>query len=553
MKFPVIDAAVSDRLINALCNTLMHSLWQGIVLAAVAGLIVIGTRKLSSALRYNLLISVLLLFAAGTLGTLVIQLSARENMPGLVTPSNTTPVSRQTPSVSPVVTGMSFVHFTNGITGYLKDHHNTIALIWFLIICARSVQLGVGLYGTYRLKYQKVFNVTADWEQRLLRLAEVLGIDRHVMILESGLAKVPLVIGHLKPVILMPVGLLTALTPGEVEAIFMHELAHIRRRDFLVNLLQSLMEIVFFFNPAVLWVSQLIRTERENCCDDLALHQTNNKTNYIRALLSCEQYWSAGTSGKRRAVAGPASAMAFPGGKQSLLHRVRRMADNRNHSLSLPEKTLLAVCLVVAGLCVSAFRSVVPDRPGTVLVRPTSKKEEPGTSNVPVYPQTHMDTFPKKIKKNRNTTNSVNSNDSATYLHDSTRYSDEARNYHSDSAHYSSAGYDSAKANESGAKANYASVRASYQHASNSYRDPAARQQFNDAAIKEILSDMLKDGIIRSADDDLSFLLSTKEFIVNDRPQDETIFQRYKRKYVPARDSNDWTWTHSYHRSLFPY
>ena len=550
MKFPVIDSAVSDRLINALCNTLMHSLWQGILLAAVAGLIVIGTRKLSSAFRYNLLICVLLLFAAGTLTTLVIQFTAGGNRAELLDPSSLTNPShqlstnRQTPSVSSPVTGTSFVHFTNSITAYLKDHHNTIALIWFLIICARSIQLGVGLYGTYRLKYQKAFNVSAGWEERLLQLAEALGIRRPVMILESGLAKVPLVIGHLKPVILMPLGLLTALTPGEVEAIFMHELAHIRRRDFLVNLLQSLMEIVFFFNPAVLWVSQLIRTERENCCDDLALHQTNNKTNYIRALLSCEQYWSAGPSAKRRASAGPASAMAFPGGKQSLLHRVRRMADNRNHSLSLPEKTLLAVCLVIAGLCVSAFRSTAPDRPRTVLVQPTPKREKQGFSNPPVYQHANADTIPKKIKKNSSTTSSSNrtsssSNSITTYQHDSASYSNETKNYNSDSANYSSI--------------SYATARANYQNTYNSYRDPTARQQFNDAAIKEILSDMLKDDIIRSAADDLTFLLSTKEFIVNDRPQDETVFQRYKCKYISAKDSTDWTWTHSYHHSLFPH
>ena len=537
MKFPVIDSAVSDRLINALCNTLMHSLWQGILLAAVAGLIVIGTRKLSSTFRYNLLISVLLLFAAGTLTTLVIQFSTGENRPGLVTPSNTIPVSHQTPAVSAPVTGSSFVHFTNGITSYLKGHHNTIALIWFLIICARSIQLGVGLYGTYRLKYHKVFNVTADWEERLLQLAEALGIRQSVTILESGLAKVPLVIGHLKPVILMPVGLLTALTPGEVEAIFIHELAHIRRRDFLVNLLQSLMEIVFFFNPAVLWVSQLIRTERENCCDDLALHQTNNKTNYIRALLSCEQYWSAGPSAKRRAFAGPASAMAFPGGKQSLLHRVRRMADDRNHSLSLPEKTFLAVCLVVAGLCVSAFRSAVPDRPKIAVVQPTPKREEQRFSSPPVHQHVNADTIPKKIKRNSSTTSSGNS--ITMYRQDSVSYSNEAHHYNSDSATYSST--------------SYATARANYDNTYNAYRDPTARQQFNDAAIKEILSDMLKDDIIRSEADDLTFLLSTKEFIVNDRLQDETLFQRYKSKYVPARDSTDWRWTHSYHHSLFPH
>lgn len=552
MKFPVIDAAVSDRLINALCNTLMHSLWQGILLAAVAGLIVIGTRKLTSAFRYNLLISALLFFAAGTLTTFIIQFNTGGDRAGLLShtkPSNPLgqfPERSMTLPVPQPLTETTFTHFTNGLSEYLKNHHNTIALIWFLIICARSIQLGVGLYGTYRLKYQKIFSVTAHWEDRLLQLAEALGIRQPVTILESGLAKVPLVIGHLKPVILMPLGLLTTLTPGEIEAILIHELAHIRRRDFLVNLLQSLMEIVFFFNPAVLWVSQLIRAERENCCDDLALHQTNNKTDYIRALLSCEQYWSAGPSAKRRASATPASAMAFPGGKQSLLHRVRRMADNRNHSLSLPEKTLLAVCLVVAGLCVSAFRSAVPDRPGTVLANPTPKREEQRSPHAPVYPPASADTIPKKIKKNSTSISASYSNSSTTYNHDSATHRHDSTTYRRDSITYSKE-----SRNYNSDSTNYANTRTNYLYSSNSYHEPTLRQQQNAAELKEILSDMLKDDIIKSETDNLTFLLSTKEFIVNDRPQDEPVFQRYKNKYVPARDSTDWTWTHSYH--LFPH
>ena len=154
-----------------------------------------------------------------------------------------------------------------------------------------------------------------------------------------------MVIGHLKPVIIVPVGLLIALSAEEVEAILIHELAHIRRRDYLVNMLQSGMEIVFFFNPAVLWVSKLIKTERENCCDDLAVAQNNNKINYIRALVSCEEYQASV----------PAYAMGFPGEKNSLLSRVKRIVSNRNYSLNLFEKTILAVCLVLFGLGVSAF------------------------------------------------------------------------------------------------------------------------------------------------------------------------------------------------------
>src|ERR1700749_4616836 len=119
------------------------------------------------------------------------------------------------------------------------------------------------------------------WNERMQQLAALMGIRQTISLLESGIAKVPMVIGHLKPVILIPIGLLTALSAEEVEAILVHELAHIKRRDYLVNMLQSLMEIIFFFNPAVLWISQLIKTERENCCDDMVVEQSSNRISYI--------------------------------------------------------------------------------------------------------------------------------------------------------------------------------------------------------------------------------------------------------------------------------
>jgi len=90
-----------------------------------------------------------------------------------------------------------------------------------------------------------------------------------------------MVIGLVKPAILVPLGLLSNLPPGQVEAVLLHELAHIRRKDYLVNLLQSFAEAIFFFNPAVLWISSLIREERENCCYDIAIGGIKNKNKFI--------------------------------------------------------------------------------------------------------------------------------------------------------------------------------------------------------------------------------------------------------------------------------
>lgn len=112
--------------------------------------------------------------------------------------------------------------------------------------------------------------------------------------------------------------------------------------------MQSFIEIVFFFNPAVLWVSQLIKTEREHCCDDLAIACVNDRKNYVQALIICQEF-------KQRA---PAYAMAITGKKGSLLHRASRMLFNTNSTLNKMEKTILTIALISVVVCTAAFKSV---------------------------------------------------------------------------------------------------------------------------------------------------------------------------------------------------
>ncbi|MGZ3874095.1 MAG: M56 family metallopeptidase [Mucilaginibacter sp.] len=344
MDFSIIKL-FPDNLVKALCDTLIHSLWQGLLMAAVTGLIIIFTRTSAPARRYNLLIATMVLFAAGTVCTFIIELNQAQ------VPLSPSASYYQVPAVNmqPVIKYHATVAQKNTVKdtllGYFNRNASVIVLIWFMIVCARCLQLATGLQGIYYLRHKNIFKADRSWEDRVAELAENLGIKRMVTIAESGLAKVPMVIGHLKPLILIPVGLLTAMPAEEIEAVLVHELAHIRRSDYLVNLLQSLMEIVFFFNPAVLWISALIKTERENCCDDIAVAQSSSKVNYIKALVSCQEY-NAGS---------PAYVMALKGNKKHLKDRVTRIISNSNHSLNRLEKSLLAICLVTAGLCTAAF------------------------------------------------------------------------------------------------------------------------------------------------------------------------------------------------------
>ena len=114
---------------------------------------------------------------------------------------------------------------------------------------------------------------------------------------------VPTVVGWLRPAVILPVAALANLSPAQVEAVLAHELAHIRRHDYLVNLFQTLAETLLFYHPAVWWLSARIRTEREHCCDDVAVAVSGDAVGYARALAELEA-WRVGTPGMALAATG---------------------------------------------------------------------------------------------------------------------------------------------------------------------------------------------------------------------------------------------------------
>jgi bla regulator protein BlaR1 len=332
---------IAEELINALFTTLIASLWQGLVLAAFAGLVIIFTGNSSAKSRYNLLIGGLIVFCLGTVSTFFIQLNKESEAQTTLTSFHEIAVNANTTVSIPI----NSVENSHQFLDYLNSQANLIVLLWFLIVLARTIQLLTGLHSLRQLRRKAIFSLGGKLEKQVLALATKMGITACVEIAESAMVKIPMVIGHLKPLILIPIGLFTALPPSAIEAILVHELAHIRRRDYLVNLLVSLIEVLFFFNPAVIWLVSLIKAEREKCCDDIVIHQTSNKTDYIRALIACQEYH----------LAVPAYAMALSGHKNHLLGRVKRILSKNNQSLNVIEKSLLSLGLVIAGLLTLAF------------------------------------------------------------------------------------------------------------------------------------------------------------------------------------------------------
>jgi len=337
MQNRLINYLFTNETVQVLFWTLVHSLWQGIVFAFFTAIILMSTKKSATALRYKLLSSVLILFIITSAFTFcyevlsIINYNSGAYKPVVAFSSAAVAVNNRSISI------------IEKLISVLQPYENLIVLIWFTIIIIKCFGLVKGLRDVYILKHRQVFNAGEYWNNRLQILAENSGIKKQIQLLKSAIAKVPMVVGYFKPVILFPAAALTALAPEEIEAILLHELAHIRRKDYLINIFQRIAEIIFFFNPAVLWISSLIEEERENCCDDIAVKQTNNKKQFIHALVSFQEYNVSDY------------AATFSGRKNFLLDRIKRIVTNNNKTLNNMEKTFLLAGIIITALTAFAF------------------------------------------------------------------------------------------------------------------------------------------------------------------------------------------------------
>ncbi|SEM62225.1 Signal transducer regulating beta-lactamase production, contains metallopeptidase domain [Chitinophaga rupis] len=339
---------LSNDMVRAIGWTLIHSLWQGLILAVVAGILILFTRKAKPALRYNIFTVLFFVLVGSAVGTFFYELQQLKPVSAATAPlalvaapqTPVTPVAVQEMN-TPAAPG-----FTELFITYFNEHAPLLVMFWFIIFAGKLLWLFSGLVSIQRIRYYKTTVPDAALTGWLQMLAVKLQMKRRVQLLESAMVKVPTAIGMLKPVILMPIGLMAQLPPDQVEAVLLHELAHIRRRDFLVNLIQHFAETIFFFNPALLWLSARIREEREHCCDDMAIAATQSKKGYIEALVGFQELYL--TTGTRY-------GMAFPGKKQQLLHRVKRILGQHHDTLNVAEKSFLLVCFSLIGMLGMVF------------------------------------------------------------------------------------------------------------------------------------------------------------------------------------------------------
>lgn len=330
---------IDNNIFQAISWTLIHSIWQGFILALLAGVVLHLTKRSTANLRYLLLTFLLIAFMIGNVLTFL-NIFQQQVL--------SSDVNIDFPVPGPVIEALNFntlPEIVLNIVQFLNANAFSITIIWFLIFVYHFIKLLVGFNQIYTIRNYKTQLPSPFWINRFSELCEKVHIASPVVLLESALVKVPSVTGFFKPMILVPIGLLASLSIEQIEAILLHELAHIRRKDYLVNIFQRIAEITFFFNPGLIWVSSLIHAERENCCDDIAIAATNKKVTFVHALVSFHEFNLRSNT----------LSVGFSGNKNSLLKRAQRLVYNDQKSLNVLEKTIMSIGLLVTAIVLIAF------------------------------------------------------------------------------------------------------------------------------------------------------------------------------------------------------
>lgn len=165
-----------------------------------------------------------------------------------------------------------------------------VVAVWLLGAMFFALRLGGGVWQLHQFRIKKISNTDGEWQKRFATLCSKLKIKRKVKFLRSELVETPVVIGWLKPLILVPASVFLQINPRELETIIAHELVHIRRCDALVNFAQSIVEVLFFYHPCGWWISRVIRREREFAADEAVIKiLENSQIVYANALANLEE------------------------------------------------------------------------------------------------------------------------------------------------------------------------------------------------------------------------------------------------------------------------
>jgi beta-lactamase regulating signal transducer with metallopeptidase domain len=353
---------LSQPLVLRLGWTLVHFVWQATLVAVIVAFALKCVKKQAASLRYAITgLALVLIVMLGVFTLTQVEVSA--TMPattqhtvlveqGIEAPVAASPVPEIPLSSVTAQPAWSWPVFKQHCIQLTETTLPVVVLVWFVGVIGFSLLHLGGWAKLYRIRQQLTRPVSSHLQQAAHEIARRLGVHRAFDLYESALVRVPTVIGHLKPVILLPASTMTGLPMDQIEIILAHELAHIKRHDYLINLLQTVVEILGFYHPAIWWLSRTLRQERENCCDDMVIKAFNNPVDYAKTLahmaeIQCQQ-----------------APLAVAATGSSLVHRIERLVSIDRHDQRKPTwlASLLSLILIVAIAMPTALAFAARDR-----------------------------------------------------------------------------------------------------------------------------------------------------------------------------------------------
>jgi beta-lactamase regulating signal transducer with metallopeptidase domain len=324
-------------LLGALGWVVVHASWQAGIVAGVLALF-LHLGRAPAWLRYASAFGALLFIAALPVVTAIVLATVDVDASAASAPASG--------GGAPAPAKLLFLVGTSLAAGT-----KWVAVAWLAGVVVLLVRWGGGWWLVARLTSRDARPARPAWAAALRSAAERMGVTSPVELLESTSVDTPTVIGHRRPVVLLPVPAFETLATAEAESVLAHELAHVRRGDFVANGVQTLVEILFFFHPAVRWLSRRVRDERELCCDDIAVAAIGSRVVYARALAQLEQL--------RLSFRAARIALGATGG--TLLRRILRLADDTDQRMqgSVTPQVTLTLAIAVTLMCVAMVSSVV--------------------------------------------------------------------------------------------------------------------------------------------------------------------------------------------------
>ena len=334
-----MDSVISSPLLYNLALTLIHFLWQGCLIALALKFLLIITPHQQSRTRYTL--SAIAMIACLIVPILTYFAIYQPNYIQLVVQQEPTAFIENTVDLASSET----ISWYQDIFEALPY----VSILWFSVVTFLAAKLTIELYNVNQLPKKGTIPAESALQLRFEQLVQNINLRKTPRLLISLKTDIPMAIGWLKPVILIPAAMLSGLTPTQLDMLILHELAHVRRHDYLVNFFQTLIETLLFFHPAVLWISKQMRNEREYCSDDIAVKVGGSPIAYAHTLAD-----TASLCRKHRNHAIPNMAMAASGG--DLKQRVVRLIDQHHCSSNDDSGKFLASVLIIFSVFIVAIK-----------------------------------------------------------------------------------------------------------------------------------------------------------------------------------------------------